>query len=70
MVSLHTVICVTARDGTESDLWELKNALPGGIQIVFTRGLAKKKFCLNEGLDFDIWIEDHPEWVVHDIDGE
>lgn len=34
--------------------------------VIYTGRKAKKKFCEDKGMHFDIWIDDTPEWLFKD----
>lgn len=35
-----------------------------GIVVIFTDGRAKKDFCAELGLEFDVWIDDRPQTIL------
>lgn len=60
----HDVYCVTARDNTESNLQEMIQSLPDYVKIVLCSGTPKREFCLSEGIEINVWIDDYPESIV------
>jgi DNA-binding LacI/PurR family transcriptional regulator len=37
-----------------------------GIDIIYTSRLAKKPFLACRNIHPDLWIDDQPEWIIHD----
>ena len=57
----HEIWFVTMRhEGSEN----LPSTL--GNPVIYTGRKAKKKFCEEMGHNFDIWIDDNPEWLFTD----
>ena len=54
----HDVWIVTMRYSNE----------PIGINhpVIYTSRKAKKVYCEEKGIHFDIWIDDTPEWLFRD----
>lgn len=59
----HKVICITARDFTEGNKYELELALPD-IPIIFCDMKPKRKVAESHGYDIDVWIDDTPEAIT------
>ena len=58
----HEVIIVTARNPTDvKDLERFR--IPESAPKIFTAGEPKKKFCLNLGVEVNIWIDDTPSSI-------
>jgi hypothetical protein len=60
----HLVLCISARLDNERNRQQLKTALPEGIEILLTSGLAKCDFASDHGFEVDIWIDDLPQDIV------
>lgn len=61
----HTVGIVTVRH----PYWDAHPLLDFlfcefGIHVIFTDGRAKKDFCKELGVEFDVWIDDRPQTVL------
>jgi hypothetical protein len=64
----YDVYIVTAR--YENNIEEIKRHFDGVVRgIIATGHLAKKQFCLDMGLEIDIFIDDSPWTVYLNIDG-
>ena len=57
----HVVHIVTMRYESEPI-----TAFTGNCLTWYTGRKAKKAWCEKEGLEFDIWIDDRPEWLCAD----
>lgn len=62
--SLHTVICVTGRHGTQQDIDETSAVLPSGVLVVFAGDEAKNDAATLAGHIVDVWIDDQPARVM------
>lgn len=62
----NRVFIVTARNNTESDLHEIRQAVGLSIPVVMCGNQQKRAFCINDDLKIDIWIDDYPEAIVGD----
>jgi hypothetical protein len=59
-----TVLCVTYRQ-PDCDPHEL-DWLKGYVEeIIFTGQTAKRKFCIEQGWEVDVWIDDEPMSITH-----
>ena len=57
----HEVTIVTMRDGLVRPIeHEVR------CDVIYTNLNGKLDYCEALGIDFDIWIDDHPEWVLND----
>jgi hypothetical protein len=66
----HQVVCVSAREDTESQREELRRALPEGVSVILLSYLeAKHRYAQSRGIYVDIWIDDYPEAIVKSYDG-
>lgn len=54
----HTVTIVTMRHSIEK--------VHVMIDCIYTGRKAKKTYCENKNIKFDIWIDDNPEWLLVD----
>ena len=54
----HDIWCVTMRYPHE----EAEISIP----VIYTSRKAKKIYCEEKGIHFDIWIDDCPEWLFKD----
>lgn len=64
----HTVYCVTARENTPINQWEVYESigrLIGKDNCYFTSQMAKAKFMFDKGILIDVWIDDLPSNVDH-----
>ena len=59
----HKIICVSARENTPGNRYELTQALPIGIPVLLCYGQSKREYAIAAGYNVDIWIDDHPETV-------
>ena len=57
----HTVTIVTMRSAETHPIEAHIEA-----DIIYTDLNAKRDYCERDGYVFDVWIDDHPEWVVYD----
>ena|ERR1700730_18562747 len=56
----HDVTCVTMRSP--------ENKIEGlQIDVIYTSFKGKILYTKNLGIDFDIWIDDNPIWLLNDI---
>ena len=62
----HSVYIVTARDNSESNLREIKNAVGSGVPVIMTGNQQKRSHCIENDIEIDIWIDDYPEAIVGD----
>ncbi len=61
----HEVSIVTVRhEYWDAHPWldDLKEEFE--IPVIFTDGRAKKDFCLERGIEFDVWIDDRPQTIT------
>lgn len=56
----HVIVCVTMRRPTE----EIKD-MP--CQIIYTSREAKRQYCEKNDVIVDIWIDDNPASIYHDM---
>lgn len=65
----HTVVICTCRmpDTYPEDLAFLEKK---GYKIYYTSHKAKKKYLADQGVIVDIWVDDTPESILQDWDGE
>ena len=54
----HTVTFVTMRRPSEALIF-VDNP------VIYTSREAKLKYCLKQGITFDIWIDDNPKWLFN-----
>ena len=59
----HTITIVTMRSEHNSPIEH-----EVGVDVIYTDLHGKRDFCESYGYEFDIWIEDYPEWIVRDHD--
>lgn len=55
----HEIVCVTMRYPTEA-ITEM------GVGVIYTGRRAKRSYARDHGQEFDIWIDDAPEWILRD----
>lgn len=51
----HEIVIVTMRYPKEK--------IESNLEIIYTSRSAKKLYCDENDLYFDIWIDDNPEWL-------
>lgn len=61
----HTVLCVTMRSKEEARDMD-PELIVEVSQLICTNRKAKKPFVEDLGINIDIWIDDNPEWILHD----
>lgn len=62
----HNVYCVTARENTPINQWEVYESIGriiGKDNCFFTSQMAKAKFMYDRGISIDVWIDDLPSNV-------
>lgn len=61
----HLVILATMRYEAEKDdgLVQIEKK---GVRLIFTGRMGKKKYLARIGIKPDLWIDDNPEWILHD----
>jgi hypothetical protein len=59
----HRIICVSARENTPGNRYELTQAMPISVPVLLCYGHPKREHAAGHGYDVDIWIDDHPETV-------
>lgn len=57
----HDVTIVTMRS---EDIQQIPHNIEA--DIIYTDLKGKRDYCARDGIEFDVWIDDHPEWVVRD----
>lgn len=55
----HKIVCITMRRPIEEE----RITLP--IEVFYTSRTSKKEYALLNGLMIDIWIDDRPEFIIH-----
>ena len=63
----HKIICVSAREDTPGNRYELTQAMPIGVPVLLCYGQSKRTHAAAQGHDVDIWIDDHPETVAQAV---
>lgn len=59
----HEVIIVTMRYPEEGVL--IKNYITDKTpDVIYTSRQAKEPYCLDRGVNIDIWIDDKPHWIL------
>jgi hypothetical protein len=60
----HRVVCVTARRGSMDQKTEMREALPGSVDVFFAYDRPKRDYMHSVAkLWPDIWIDDTPEGI-------
>lgn len=62
----HTVSFVTMRYPTQKEELKIAEHFNIPIPVVYTGRKAKVQYCLNNGIEFDIWIDDKPYYLLND----
>lgn len=66
----HKVHCVTMRYSNNAEATPVINHLQGKVtKIHFTGRKAKKKYMEDQGIHIDIWIDDQPQFLLHNAVG-
>jgi hypothetical protein len=60
----HSIYIVTYRDSTQFD--DIDMEIKHIRDYIFTSGTAKQKYCEDNGLKIDIWIDDSPDAICFD----
>ena len=60
----HKVYIVTYRDSTQFN--DMDMYIKHIDDYIFTSGIGKQKYCEDNGLKIDIWIDDSPEAICFD----
>jgi hypothetical protein len=58
----HKIVVATMRGPQENE--DLDPRLVAKIPVYFCNGVAKKLALSRQGAYPDIWIDDHPDWVM------
>jgi len=59
-----TIYIVTYRHSTQFSDMDMN--IQHVTDYIFTSGIAKKKYCIDAGVNIDIWIDDSPETIIYD----
>jgi len=57
----HEVIIVTMRYLHEEIPINIK-----GVNVHYTERKAKVRWCMDHGIDVNVWIDDQPYWLLND----
>ena len=68
MKSGHTVYLITWRNENEmADVFSSIGKVIGQQNCIATSGYAKKEFVEHYGIRIDVWIDDNPLAIHHDV---
>lgn len=56
----HIVFIVTAR--FDNNIADIAAAFPE-LDVIATGGKPKREFCMGQGVEIDVWIDDMPEII-------